>query len=164
MERVRLLSDEIIVVIRKGQVFPALPLNLPVKYLTDVYPGTGSLGGMYTGLLDSRNFHSLVVACDMPFLNTELLNYMLGLSPEFDVVIPRLGGHEDPLHAVYSKRCLEPIRQLLMVGRFRIVDFFPQVQVRYLEEDEVNQFDPQHLSFFNINTAEDLDRALEMVR
>lgn len=163
LERVHPLSTDLIVVHRKGQAIPALSTNRPVRYLTDIYPGKGSLGGLYTGLLDSADSHSLVVACDMPFLNVGLLSYMLELSPDFDVVIPRLEGQEHPLHGVYSKRCLEPIAKLLSAGHLKIADFFPQVKVRYVEADEIDRFDAQHRSFFNVNTPEDLAQASEIL-
>ena len=68
------------------------------------------------------------------------------------MIIPRLKGLTEPLHALYSRHCLEPIEQLLIQGGGRIISFFPHVRVRYVEEAEVDHFDPQHRSLFNINT------------
>jgi molybdopterin-guanine dinucleotide biosynthesis protein A len=130
-----------------------------VKRVVDIYPGKGALGGIYSGLRESLSFHSLVVGCDMPFLNIALLRHLIELSPGFDVVIPRVGGYIEPLHAVYSKDCLAPIEALLHKGRLRIADFFPAVKVRYIEDAEVERLDPEHLSFFNINSEADLERA-----
>ncbi len=157
--RVAPLSTEVILVMRPGQPTPPLPTEPEVKTVTDRYPGKGSLGGIYTGLYYSSSFHNLAIACDMPFLNVALLHHLIELSPDFDVVIPLIKGNAEPLHAVYSKNCLAPIEALLKRGRLRIVDFFPSVRVRYMGESEVDQFDPQHLSFFNINTEEDLAKA-----
>jgi len=94
------------------------------------------------------------VTCDMPFLNLGLLRYMVGMAPGHDVIIPRLGEKLEPLHALYSKNCLKPIERLIERGDFKIIHFFPEAWVRYVE-----RFDPEHLSFFNINTPEDLERA-----
>jgi len=100
------------------------------------------------------------VACDMPFLDLKLLRYMILLSPGQDVVIPRIGELTEPLHAIYSKQCLQPIERVLAGGGGgRIIDFFPEVRVRYIEEQEIKLFDPQHLSFFNINMPADLEKA-----
>ncbi len=166
------LSEEIILVTKRTQRYE--PLG--VKLVADIYPGKGSLGGIYTGLRAMSHSHGLVVACDMPFLKLPLLRYMLVMAPEYDVVVPRavpwggLKGFKEgeetakehllqPLHAVYSKVCLEPMRDLLESGDLRIISFYPRVRVRYVEEGEIDIFDPEHLSFFNINTPADLRRA-----
>lgn len=130
--------------------------------VTDLYPGRGSLGGLYSGLAMSPAFHNLVVACDMPFLNLDLLSYMVQQAPGFDVIIPRPGGYPEPLHAIYSKNCLGPMKGLLEEGHLKIIDFFPQVRVRYIEEEEIVGLDPHKLSFFNINTEADFRRAQEL--
>ncbi|NIN67699.1 MAG: NTP transferase domain-containing protein [Anaerolineae bacterium] len=127
--------------------------------IADVYPGKGALGGIFSGLKRAANHHSLVVACDMPFLNVSLLRYMQGLAADYDVVIPRVGGLTEALHAIYSKNCLPFMERQLQMGDLRIIRFFPQVRVRYVEQEEIEAFDPEHLSFFNINSQEDLDRA-----
>lgn len=156
---VALLSEELIVVVAHPQDELHLPADLAVRKVSDLYPGKGSLGGIYSGLAVASAFHSLVVACDMPFLNVKLLRRMKTLASGYDVVIPRLGGQLEPLHAIYSKNCLEPIRGLLEQGDLRIIHFFPAVRVRYLEEDEIAAFDSGYLSFFNINTLADLEKA-----
>ncbi len=152
------LSSEILVVIAQGQPEPALAGPV-VRVVTDLYPGKGALGGIYTGLVASSSFHNLVVACDMPFLNSLLLGYMIQLSPGFDVIIPRVEAKLEPLHAIYSRDCLTPIRQQIEQGNLKISNLLERVKVRYVEEGEINRFDPKHLSFFNINTRTDLEMA-----
>ena len=127
--------------------------------MVDLYPGKSSLGGIFTGLACANSFHSLVAACDMPFLNPDLLRYMIDLSPAVDVVMPRLGGFEEPLHAIYSKNCMPHMERQLRAGNLKITAFFDQVNVRYVTEEEIDRFDPQHLSFFNVNTQADLEKA-----
>lgn len=157
------LVDRILIVTsqkgREGIEEKRLEFGPDVSLITDLYPGKGSLGGIYSGLAVSPSFHNLVVACDMPFLSPRLLEYMTRLSPGFDVIIPRLGGVLEPLHAVYSKNCLAPMKALLDNNHLKIIDFFPEVRVRYVEEDEVRSLDPHQLSFFNVNTAADFERA-----
>jgi len=157
------LSDEIIVVTSEQQKGLALFSDLSAKVVVDIYPGKGSLGGIYTGLRASSFSHSLVVACDMPFLNLALLRYLVSLAVKFDIVIPRLRGLVEPLHAVYSKNCLAPAEKLLQRSQLKIIDIFDKVKVRYVEKEEIDRFDPEHLSFFNINTQDDLNKAREMV-
>ena len=156
-----LLGDKILIVIAQGQSYP--PLS-PAEIVVDLYLNKGALGGIYTGLSASKSPYSLVVACDMPFLNLALLRYLIGLSPNFDAVVPRVKGEVEPLHAVYSRNCLVPIQKQIEQGNLKIRDFLPRVRVRYVEEEEINRFDPQHLSFFNINTQADLKRAKALLR
>jgi molybdopterin-guanine dinucleotide biosynthesis protein A len=154
------LSDDVIIVTNSPENYN----HLEAKLVGDIYPGKVALGGIYSGLRAATNAHSLIVACDMPFLDLNLLRYMILLASGHDVVIPRIGGLVEPLHAIYSKSCLEPIDRLLARGGLKIVDFFPEVRVRYVEESEVDIFDPQHLSFFNVNTPSDLAKMKKLAR
>lgn len=122
------------------------------------------MGGIHAGLTASNSFYNLVVACDMPFLNRALLQYMVQVSPGFDLVVPRLGELVEPLHAVYSKDCQTPIERLLEQGETRVRELFPLVKVRYIEGDEIGRFDPKHLSFFNVNTGADLKMAQQLAK
>ena len=99
----------------------------------------------------------------MPFLNKYLIGYMLDASASFDITIPRLGNMFEPLHAVYSKNCLKAIEKLLAEDSLKIDSLLKMVKVRYVEAGEIDNFDPEHLSFFNVNTKADLDIARELV-
>ncbi len=157
IDRLSPLGTEIIVVTARED--QALPLDLKVKRVSDVYPGKGALVGIYSGLKAASNFYSLVVACDMPFLNVALLRYLMGLSSGFDAVIPKLEGKLEPLHAVYSKDCLGPIEDMLGEDRLKVTDLPDRLGVRFVGDKEVETFDPEHVSFFNINCESDLERA-----
>lgn len=156
-------TDDIIIVTTNKQTIPE-SLDYPkLKIATDIYPGKGPLGGIYTGLAASTSFHNLVVASDMPFLNQALLRYMIQLSANFDLVLPRVGNLVEPLHAVYTKNCFTPAEQLVKQDKLSIIELFSLVKVRYVDAEEIERFDPKHLSFFNINTKADLERARELV-
>ncbi|MCL4460063.1 MAG: molybdenum cofactor guanylyltransferase [Chloroflexi bacterium] len=159
IERLRGIGDEVIIVSNSAD--HRQPGTILVE---DIYQEMGSLGGIYSGLLSASFQHALVVACDMPFLNQGLLRYMAELPRDYDVLIPRVEDNLEPLHAIYAKSCLEPIHDLLREGNLKIIDFFPEVRVRYLEETEIDPYDPEHLSFFNINTAAQLRQAEEIIR
>lgn len=156
------LGSDIIVVTGADQSLAQGSVPPRVKIVSDVFPDSGPLGGIYTGLMASDSFHSLVVAGDMPFLNLPLLRYMLGCAGDFDVVIPRVDGFIEPLHSIYSQNCLRYIKDEIESGRRNIRSFFPLVRMRYIETGEIDRFDPQHLSFFNINTEDDLKKAREL--
>ena len=157
-------SSDIIVVTATKQSFPQFVDYPKLRIITDIYSGKGPLGGIYTGLIVSDSFYNLVVACDMPFLNQALLHYMIEVSADFDLVVPRLDSMIEPLHAVYSKGCLASIERLLEQGNLNVRELFNLVRVRYVDTEEINRFDPKHLSFFNINTEADLETARELAR
>jgi molybdopterin-guanine dinucleotide biosynthesis protein A len=159
IDRLIPLSAEILIVISERQSKSSFSSYSRAKTLVDLYPGKGPLAGVYTGLVHSSNFHNLAVACDMPFLNLDLLRYMFDQSQGFDAVVPRIGDYKEPLHAVYTKDCLLPMERLLEEGNLKIMDFLDLASVRYVDKDEIEQFDSEHLSFFNINTKADLERA-----
>ncbi len=159
------LSNEILVVTARESAIPQLNNYSQVRVVNDIFPAKGSLGGVYTGLSLSKADHSLVVAGDMPFLNISLLRFLVSLAGDSgaDVVIPKMkNAILEPLHAVYSKKCLSLMERLLKEDRLSILELFPLVNVRFVEEDEINRLDPQHLSFFNINTEADLRKSIEL--
>ncbi len=134
---------------------PMVPDSLP----DGGSPG-GSLGGIYTALLHSEYCHTLVVACDMPFLSPALLRTMLAQREGgFDVIVPRVAGYPQGLHAVYSQACVAPIRAQIEAGRLKVIGFYDQVCVRYLDEDEWRPLDPTGRALDNINTPEELAAA-----
>jgi molybdopterin-guanine dinucleotide biosynthesis protein A len=160
VRRLASLVDEVIVV---GDVERLGAL--PARVIPDLYPGAGTLGGIYAGLAAARRQHSLVVGCDMPFLSAALLGYMIAQPREYDVLLPRLAdGMFEPLHALYSRNCLAPIRDRLESRQYRIVGFLGEVRVRYLDEPEMRRHDPELRSFLNVNTPDDLRRAVEIYR
>ena len=159
-----LFNSDIIIVAATKQYLPQVSGYAKLRIVVDTYPGKGPLGGVFTGLVASDSLYNLVVACDMPFLNQALLRYMIGLADGFDLVVPRLGDMVEPLHAVYSRNCLTTIKDLLEQGKMRFADLLTLVEVRYVEAEEINWFDPKHLSFFNINTEADLKTAQELAK
>ncbi len=161
VERIKPLTSQIIIVTSREQL--DLPVACNAEILADIYPDKGPLGGIYTGLLASRSPQSLVVACDMPFLNTQLLSYMVELSREFDVVAPRLREEMvEPLHSIYSRNCLGGMKTQLEGNELEVYSILNTVRVRYVDRAECQKFDPQLLSFFNINCQTDLDYAAEL--
>lgn len=158
------LTSEVLVAVAEPEQGAALHLPSSVRVVTDRYPGRGSLGGIFTGLDASAEPWSLVVACDMPLLNLELLRHLIGESANVDAVVPSLGGQPEPLHALYSKACLAPMERMLRAGQLKIAPLFEAVRVRYVDEETIDRIDPEHLSFFNINTEADLEEARNYLR
>ena len=157
------LNTEIIVVTGPHNTELGLDSFRRVRMVIDAFPGRGPMVGIYTGLLNSRSEKNLVVACDMPFLNASLLSHMAVVSDGFDAVVPRLDKDVEPLHAVYGKNCLIQTKFLLDEGVYSVSELFKRVRVRYVDGTEINKFDPEHLSFFNINNENDLARAHKII-
>jgi len=134
-------------------------LNLPI--FKDIYPGKGPLGGIYTSLINSSSLHTFMLACDMPFVGPELIKHLKDLTKEYDVVIPKSENGLEPLHAFYSKNCIEPIKRELDENNLRIRSFFPQVNVKIVELDSLASSDHFKNSIKNLNTMDDYKNVTE---
>lgn len=134
-------------------------LGLPL--FADIYEESGPLGGLHAALAHASHPHLLVVACDMPWLNRDLLAYMVSLRETADAIVPRWTKFPEPLHAVYSKACLESVTACLESRNLKLIAFYSQVRVRYLDREVLSGFDAAGRSFANINTLEDLRQARE---
>jgi molybdopterin-guanine dinucleotide biosynthesis protein A len=163
IDRIAQVTDEVVVVIADQARRKALPLDDEQTTSVDRYPGCGSLGGIFSGLTEAEQPWGITVACDMPFLNVALLRHMMELRENVDAVVPIVEGRPEPTHALYSKVCLPAMEQRLQSRDLKISGFFEQVRVRYIPEEEVASLDPDFLSFFNINTPDDLDRARDLI-
>ena len=161
VDRLAILSTEIIIATARGEAIPCSSA-VRIKTVADIYPGKGPLAGIHSGLIASSSSRAIVVGCDTPFLSVSLLEYMAETSSTFDIVVPRIKDKLEPLCAVYSKNCVAPIQELLEQDERQIRRLFSMVKVKYVEEDEINSFDPEHLSFFNINNQDDLERARKL--
>lgn len=133
--------------------------HLKVSLVSDLFPGKGPLGGIYSGLMASGDKHNFVVGCDLPFLNAGLISYMIEVKNDRDLVVVKLNGFVEPLHAIYSRHCLIPIRRQLDRNELRIQSFFGEVKVRYVRKSEIKRYDPKGIAFFNVNTRYDLEKA-----
>lgn len=160
IDRLSLVTDGVSVVVADQAQAESLPLDNGQQIVLDRYPGGGSLGGIFSGLEVASQEWAVVVACDMPFLNLNLLRRMLELREGADAVVPVLGGRVEPTHALYSKLCLPFMEQLLRANDLKIPLFFDKVRVAYLPEVDIVALDPEFLSFFNVNSPADLERAL----
>jgi len=151
------LFDEVLVVTAQEDYDCS---HLPVRLVTDKIPEKGSLGGLYTGLMEAQNSLTFVVACDMPFLNRESIS-RLCLFSDSDVLVVKLSSGMQPLHARYSKRCVPIIEQMMHEGDLKIQNLISRsgLTVKIIEESLFDDIDPYRQSFHNINTPADLEFA-----
>jgi len=155
LDRVAQLGDEVCITTNRPQAYAFLG----VPTAADPQPGLGALAGLRTALHAARGDTVLVVACDMPFLEPALLRHLLSRSGEAEVIIPRRHGEFEPLHAVYRRSCLTALEAALARGEARMISFFPDVRLLPIDQPELAAYDPEGLSFFNVNTPDDLIRA-----
>ncbi len=163
IDRISLITNETIIVVNNQERASQLPLPDSAKVAIDIYPDKGSLGGIFTGLSASESHWGIVVACDMPFLNTQLLEHMLSLRNGSYAIVPVLSNRPEPIHAIYSKYCLSKIQHKIENDDLKISGLFEQIKVKWVSEDTIDAYDPNHISFFNINTQKDLDTAINIL-
>lgn len=150
LEPLRGLFQDLLIVTNRPSDFLAYDAVL----VSDIVPGAGALGGLLTALVHAQHDRCFVVACDMPFLQRPAVLRMIEQSTGCDAVVPEVRGELQPLHAVYTKRCIPPIERSLRRKAYRILDFYPQVTVRYLDD---RFWTPEELGgaiFSNINTPD----------
>jgi len=150
------LFDKIILVTND----PPQYLQWDFNIVTDIFPIRSSLTGIHTGLFYSNTPYTFFAACDIPFLKKELVKTLVdAIEPRIDIVIPETSKGFEPLCAVYSKRCFKPLEAQLAKNELKIQHVFQKVRVKKIPENILRKSDPDLLSFYNINTPDDLAKA-----
>src|SRR6266545_4087161 len=153
----RRLFAEVVVVAAPGQELPSMPVTL----VRDDVAHQGPVGGICYGLRAAGGDVSFVTSCDSAFLNFDLISHLLSEISQHDVVVPHWEGRFQPLHAVYRRTVLPLLEGQLARGELRPVYLFDKVRTRKIDEDVIRRFDPEGLSFFNMNTPDDYAEALK---
>lgn len=122
------------------------------KTIADVVPGSGPLGGIHAALSASAGDAVFVLACDMPYVSAPLASYLIGLSRDADLVVPRTEDGYHPLCAVYTRACLEPIARRLAERRLKVIDLVDDVRTRVVTAEEVEALGDRHRLLRNVNT------------
>jgi molybdenum cofactor guanylyltransferase len=155
---------EDIIIVTSSENYSSFEFLNNLQIVVDTYPGSAALGAIYTGLRNISNEYGLVVACDMPFLNVNLLKYIVDLSADYEIVVPKINDLLEPLHGIYKKVCTAYIESLLGENELLIRKLYKMARTRFISDNEINRYDPNHLSLFNINTGEDLIYANKLAR
>lgn len=131
--------------------------------VTDIYKGNGPLGGIYTGLFYAKNDYAFISACDMPSLNKDFILYMTEQQTnKFDIIVPELPAGFQPLHAIYSRRCLPSIKKMIISDKLKIADCFKEMRLLKITAEKIKLFDEDGRLFLNINTPDDLKKQKEI--
>lgn len=177
IHRMHLITDELLLITNSPTEYG----HLGVSMHGDILPDTGALGGIYTGLTHASHDAVLCVACDSPFLEPKLLTYLVSVLGEYDAVMPYTHnsnkdiGVTNPSHstdqitlqtlcAAYSKRCLSIIELMLRESELRVHALQERAHIKRISPEIWQAFDPDGMSFFNINTPKDFERANSYMR
>jgi molybdenum cofactor guanylyltransferase len=149
------VTDEIIVVAEDADRLPPMP----VRFVPDAIANAGPLAGLVAGFEGARHPDILALACDLPYLSVALLRWMAALPRQWDALVPRLpneAGKEgwEPLHALYTRTCLVPMRAALDRGDRQATAFFAAIHVQPLTADAMRPHDPTERSTSSVNTPE----------
>ena len=141
------------------------PLSVDANVVRDLRSDCGSLGGLYTGLMQATTPWIFVVACDMPFLDQAVIGQFTSRRATADIVMAKLDARLHPMHALYGKRCLPALEQMIQTRQLKIQEIVsqPSLRVQYVTEAELLTIDPSWRSFQNVNTPSDLEAARSLL-
>jgi molybdopterin-guanine dinucleotide biosynthesis protein A len=159
LNRVSGLGDDLLITTNHPESFA----YLGIRTAPDLLPHSGAVIGLHSALSAAQHDYVLSLGCDMPFLNRNLIEHMISLTGKADVIVPFYKGEYEPFHAIYSRNCIAAIEDMLKENQARMVNIYERVSVFTVSEREINLIDPSGLTFFNINTPEDLVLAEEIL-
>jgi len=138
--------------------------SLGYKVVSDVFPGIGPMGGIYSALKQSETEANLVLSCDLPFVSLELMSYILENSKGYKVAVPWMGNqHYEPLCGFYDLSILEQINAFIHKHNYKLPDLFEELSINRLIINNSMGFYREEL-FFNVNSKHDLLTAENMMR
>ncbi len=157
----RSIFQEVLVVIAQDSP----PLDVEARVVRDLVPECGSLGGLYTGLVQATTPFIFVVACDMPFLDPAVITQFTSRRAAADIVMAKLAARLHPMHALYGKRCLPVVEEMIRTRQLKIQEIVlrSSLLVRYVTEADLVAIDPTGRSFQNVNTPADLEVARSLL-
>jgi molybdopterin-guanine dinucleotide biosynthesis protein A len=157
----RSIFQEVLVVIAQDSP----PLDVAARVVRDLVPDCGSLGGLYTGLTQATAPCIFVIACDMPFLDQAVIAQFTSRRATADIVMAKLAARLHPMHALYGKRCLPALEQMIRARQLKIQEMVSHasLRVRYVTEADLLTLDPSGRSFQIVNTPADLEVARSLL-
>lgn len=149
-----------------GNIFDEIFIstNMPEKYfylgvplIGDVLPSRGPMSGIYSALINSKYNSIFVVACDMPFVQRDVVSFICKkhLPLNYDATIPIYNGEPQPLLGIYCRTILDVLEDLILKGKTSMKGFLSEIKTNFIEESDIMTVDPDGRSFVNINTMED---------
>ena len=152
------LFDETIIISNEPQLYEQLGLDI----YPDVYPRMGPVSGIHSGLYHAHYDAAFVSGCDVPFINMELVEYMINNLGDYDSVVPEIDSYLQPLSAVYSRKCLPVLTACLENNKVKLIRIFEELNAKVLPRYELEKFGIVEEIFLNVNDIEALNIATKI--
>ncbi|MCL2321857.1 MAG: molybdenum cofactor guanylyltransferase [Oscillospiraceae bacterium] len=146
------IFHEVLLIVNNREKFK----HFNYRILEDDEKYRGSAYGIYTALKNIRSKYAFIIACDMPFVNLELINYMIERAINKDAVIPKNGPFIEPLYGIYSRGMVNIFKREIENGDFKISNILKYFNVEYIDEKIIRGFDSELSLFTNLNSLSDL--------
>lgn len=153
--------DELVVAVARPRFYAWE--TLLSRSLVDREPGQGPVAALADALAEIRFDRAFVCSCDVPLVDGDLARKLCEMVGDDDALVPHVDGKLQMLHAVYRKRCAKVLATMRAAGEHRLHEIVNFAKVRIVPEDEIRALDPELLSFFNVNTPEEYQRALKLM-
>ncbi|MCS7180883.1 MAG: molybdenum cofactor guanylyltransferase [bacterium] len=127
-----------------------------VKLLKDDFK-CGPIGGIYTGITNSKSTFNFILACDMPFINVELIKYMINLQKDYDILVPIVNKRYQVLHSIYGKNVIPVLEENIILKKYKLSEVIKRVKTKFITQEEIEKICEPYISFFNLNTKDDLN-------
>lgn len=161
LEIVQPLFDDVMISGRGAE-----PYMEGTRFIKDSLPGRGPAVGLCAVIEETRHPFIFAIACDMPFVKPELIEYIVSYREGFDIVVPLYGDKPEPLCAVYGKASLRRLAKCVEAGKRGLVSFIeqtPGLDVWKITEREIREIDADLQSFADIDSPEALLKAKRMI-
>jgi len=158
IDKLQPIFQELMIISNEPQLFTSF--GLPI--FQDVYPYLGPVGGIHSALVNASFDQMFILGCDMPFMNMQLVEYMLGKINNYDSVVPEIDSYLQPLAAVYNRSCLPIFSECLEHDKLKLTLIFSELNALVLKEDELQKFGRVREMFFNVNDPDALAEAQEI--
>ncbi|HTY90530.1 MAG TPA: molybdenum cofactor guanylyltransferase [Methanocella sp.] len=156
------VADELVISVRDERQKELLfPFIRGMEFVYDPIKDIGPLSGILAGLERARGDYVVVVACDMPLINTAAVRLLFERAQGHDAAVPgHAGGLIEPLHTVYHREhMLRAVKESIAAGESKIsAPLMRMKDVVYVPDEEIRRVDPELETFLNVNRAEDMER------
>ena len=133
------------------------PLSCNARAVEDRLLARSPLVGIYSGLLAAKTDLCFVIACDMPFVRSCLVEHILSQSRDVDACVPIVNGYYEPLCAAYRRSAISAIAEAIERGMFKVTAPYKDLNLRTIPEEESRCFDEELVSFTNLNVPRQLE-------
>lgn len=158
IDKFNTVFDETIIISNE----PDLYRHFGLKVYTDIYPRLGPISGIHSGLVNAMNDVIFVVGCDMPFINMELVQYMLDQLGDHETVVPSIDSNLQPISAVYSRKCIPLLADCLENDKLKLTLIFKELDAVIINEDILEKFGKIREIFYNVNDLNALEAARQI--